>query len=97
MKEEKIKISVNQEDVQNIIDCYEKDIEYIKHLEEENKSLQSKLKEKEEAEKEFIKLLEDKWNESQDIWFIKLLNKYEEITSKQAKENDEILSKGENK
>lgn len=66
-------------------------------LEEENKSLQSKLKEKEEAEKEFKKLLEDKWNESQDIWFIKLLNKYEEITSKQAKENDEILSKGENK
>ena len=32
-KEEKIEISVNQEDVQNIIDCYEKDIEYIKKLE----------------------------------------------------------------
>lgn len=66
-------------------------------LEEKNKSLQSQLKAKEEAEKEFIKLLEYKWNESQDIWFIKLLNKYKEITSKQAKENDEILSKGENK
>lgn len=69
----------------------------IDKLEEENKSLQSQLKAKEEAEKEFIKLLEYKWNESQDIWFIKLLNKYKEITSKQAKENDEILSKGENK
>lgn len=34
MKEEKITISVNQEDVQNIINCYEKDIEYIKQLEE---------------------------------------------------------------
>lgn len=30
----KDKISVNQEDVQNIINCYEKDIERIKHLEE---------------------------------------------------------------
>ena len=29
----RIEISVNQEDVQNIIDCYEKDIEYIKQLE----------------------------------------------------------------
>lgn len=29
----RIKISVNQEDVQNIIDCYEKDIKYIKQLE----------------------------------------------------------------
>lgn len=34
MKEEKIEVTVNQEDVQNIIDCYEKDIEYIKKLEE---------------------------------------------------------------
>ena len=67
------------------------------NTEEKMEDLQSQLKAKEEAEKEFKKLLEDKWNESQDIWFIKLLNKYEEITSKQAKENDEILSKGENK
>ena len=32
-KEERFEISVNQEDVQNIINCYEKDIEYIKKLE----------------------------------------------------------------
>ena len=33
-KEERIKITVNEEDVQNIIDCYEKDIEHIKELEQ---------------------------------------------------------------
>lgn len=37
--EERFEISVNQEDVQNIINCYEKDIEYIKQLEQENQSL----------------------------------------------------------
>ena len=64
MKEEKIKISVNQEDVQNIINCYEKDIEHIKQLEEENKTL----------EKE-IKLLKEKINgtqEERDYLFNKL-------------------------
>ena len=35
MNEEKITISVNQEDVQNIINCYEKDIKYIKQLQQE--------------------------------------------------------------
>ena len=34
---EKITISVNEEDVQNIINAYEKDIEYINQLEKENK------------------------------------------------------------
>lgn len=38
-KEEKITISVNEEDVQNIINAYEKDIEYINQLEKENKQL----------------------------------------------------------
>lgn len=38
-EEEKIKISVNDEDIQNLINCYEKDIEYIKQLEKENKQL----------------------------------------------------------
>ena len=36
-KEEKITISVNEEDVQNIINAYEKDIEYTNQLEKENK------------------------------------------------------------
>ena len=47
-KEEKTTISVNEEDVQNIINAYEKDIEYINQLEKENKQLKdnwNKLKE----------------------------------------------------
>lgn len=44
-KEEKITISVNEEDVQNIINAYEKDIEYINQLEKENKELKRKLNE----------------------------------------------------
>ena len=36
-EEEKIKISVNEEDIQNLINCYKKDIEYIMQLEKENK------------------------------------------------------------
>lgn len=42
MNKEKIEISVNEEDVQNIINCYEKDIEYIKQLEQENQRLKEK-------------------------------------------------------
>ena len=38
-KKEKITISVNEEDVQNIINAYEKDIEYINQLEKENQEL----------------------------------------------------------
>lgn len=34
MKDKKIDITLNQEDVQNIIDCYEKDIELIEKLKE---------------------------------------------------------------
>ena len=43
-KEEKITISVNEEDVQNIINAYEKDIEYIKQLEKENKKYKEVIK-----------------------------------------------------
>ena len=45
---EKITITVNEEDVQNIINAYEKDIEYINQLEKENKKYKEvidKLKE----------------------------------------------------
>ena len=47
-KDEKITISVNEEDVQNIINAYEKDIEYINQLEKENqkyKEVINRLKE----------------------------------------------------
>lgn len=53
-KEERFEISVNQEDVQNIIDCYEKDIKYIKKLEnnwnELKECLEKDIKEYEESE-----------------------------------------------
>ena len=39
----KMVISVTQEDVQNIIDCYEKDIEYIKRLEGNWKELKESI------------------------------------------------------
>lgn len=44
-KEEKIIISVNEEDVQNIINAYEKDIEYINQLEKELEQLKEIEKE----------------------------------------------------
>ena len=45
MNEDKITISVNEEDVQNLINCYEKDIEYIKQLETNWKELKKWLEE----------------------------------------------------
>ena len=44
MKEEKIDITLNQEDVQNIIDCCEKDIELIEKLKEKNEIYKSTIK-----------------------------------------------------
>ena len=53
-KEEKITISVNEEDVQNIINAYEKDIEYINQLEKENKKYKEVIDEAIEYMKDFI-------------------------------------------
>ena len=39
----------------------------------------SKIEEKENQQKEFIKYLEDNYKETQDIWYIKILQKYKEI------------------
>lgn len=44
MNEEKIDITLNQEDVQNIIDCYEKDIELIEKLKEKNEIYKTTIK-----------------------------------------------------
>ena len=52
--EEKITISVNEEDVQNIINAYEKDIEYINQLEKENKQLKEIIDKAKEYMKDFI-------------------------------------------
>ena len=44
MKEEKIDITLNQEDVQNIINCYEKDMNLIEKLKEKNEIYKSTIK-----------------------------------------------------
>lgn len=59
-REEKITISVNEEDVQNIINAYEKDIEYINQLEKENKRLK-------EIEKEHQKMNGELREENQEL------------------------------
>ena len=43
---------------------------------EENKLLKKQL---EDISEEFIKYLEDNWKQTQDIWYIKILQKYKEI------------------
>lgn len=44
MNKDKITISVNEEDVQKIINAYEKDIEYIEQLQQANERLKEKIK-----------------------------------------------------
>lgn len=44
MSKEKIDITLNQEDVQNIINCYEKDIELLEKLKEKNEIYKSTMK-----------------------------------------------------
>lgn len=45
----------------------------------ENKELKKQLEVGEEQYKEFIEFLESNWKETQDIWYIKILQKYKEI------------------
>ena len=90
---ENIKISVNEEDIQNLIHCYEKDIEYIKKLEKENKELKLKLLEKKCSDKdveykEKIKL-QNRINKA--IEYIKIYRSYQKIDNKDyLKGRDEI-------
>ena len=60
-EEEKIKISVNEEDVQNLINCYKKDIEYIMQLEKENQ----KYKEVIDKAIEWVR----NWTDDKNDWF----------------------------
>lgn len=46
--------------------------EMVENFEKENQKLKSQ-------QKEFMTFLEDNWKETQDIWYIKILNKYKEI------------------
>lgn len=56
----------------------EKNIEYFR-LSKENNEYAIKLHEYKTQQKEFIKFLEDNYKETQDIWYIKILQKYKEI------------------
>lgn len=49
---------------------------FVKDLLKENRELKKKLK---KQQKEFMTFLEDNWKETQDIWYIKILNKFKEI------------------
>ena len=42
-------------------------------------AMQSEINEYKTQQKEFIKYLEDNWKQTQDIWYIKILQKYKEI------------------
>ena len=42
-----------------------------------------------EQQKEFIDFLEKTWEETQDIWYIKILNKYREIAGKDINVGDQ--------
>lgn len=75
---ERFEISLNQEDVQNIINCYEKDIEYIKELEEQN----TKLKQENENLRETIK---------NDDLTINKLCKENKILRENAEHNDKLV------
>ena len=48
-------------------------------LQEENEKLLSRIRGFKSQQKEFITFLEDNWKETQDIWYIKILNKFKEI------------------
>ena len=48
-------------------------------LQEDNETLLSRIRGFKSQQKEFMTFLEDNWKETQDIWYIKILNKYKEI------------------
>lgn len=55
-----------------------KKLENCMTFEDYKDTLHKKIKLKTQ-QKEFIKFLEDNWKETQDIWYLKILYKYEEI------------------
>lgn len=72
------------------------DDDYIKQLEQENKELKEKLDcdlqwalkyEKQVGNWNKLKeWLEEKWEESRDIWFVKIINKMQELESSDSNE-----------
>ena len=72
-----------------IITYIETTDKYVKQLEKELETLikqngflmkrENKLLVLEMKEKEFVKWLELNWKETQDVWFVKIINKYKKI------------------
>ena len=52
---------------------------FAKKKAKEYEELQQENKELKEQQKEFINFLEDNYKETQDIWYIKILQKYKSI------------------
>lgn len=67
-----------------------KQLEFYKQLSEELQQENQRLK---TQQQEFVNFLEDMWKQTQDIWYIKILYKYEEIIGNDTN----VGSKGENK
>ena len=64
---------------------YETSQEMLSELTKQNEFLrkrENKLQVLEMKNKEFIKWLELNWKETQDIWFVKIINKHKEIMEK---------------
>lgn len=64
---------------------YETSQEMLSELTKQNEFLmkrENKLQVLEMKEEEFIKWLELNWKETQDIWFVKIINKHKEIMEK---------------
>ena len=92
----KIMLLEENQELKKKLEEYKDKINWYENF-EVNKTIDKLRLKHNTQQKEFIDYLEDNWKQTQDIWYIKILQKYKEITSKQAKENDEILFKGENK
>ena len=52
-----------------------------KEYQDTYKDVRIEIKEYKTQQKEFINYLEDNWNTTQDIWYIKILQKYKEIVN----------------
>lgn len=72
----------NEKLKQAVRNTYETSQEMLAELTKQNEFLmkrENKLQVLEMKEKEFIKWLELNWKETQDIWFVKIINKYEKL------------------
>lgn len=61
--------------------------DFIIELEEENSRLERNLDKRIDAWQELKEFLEEKWEESQDIWYVKIINKMREIENGSSSRN----------